>query len=237
MSARADGYCRGARWQDRARGNVERAQMEYRHILWERQGGVGIVTLNRPAALNALNRPHLIELNHAVQRAEFDPGVRSLIITGAGRGFSAGADVKEWGAGGESEEPAAGWIDLAHALIARLYRLPKPVVAAVNGVAVGAGCDIALAADLRVASTALLPARGRRRRCVGEGGYGRRARTGLVAHGYAGPIYPVNPHYDTAAGLPAYPTLAALPGPVDAIVIAVPARAVPGYSGRRSPPG
>ena len=129
--------------------------MEYQHILWEQQGGVGIITLNRPAALNALNRPHLVELNHAVQRAEFDPGVRSLVLTGAGRGFSAGADVKEWGSpGGAAEEPSAGWIDLAHALITRLYRLPKPVVAAVNGVAVGAGCDIALAADLRVASTA-----------------------------------------------------------------------------------
>jgi 2-(1,2-epoxy-1,2-dihydrophenyl)acetyl-CoA isomerase len=129
--------------------------MDYQHILWEQQGGVGIITLNRPAAMNALNRPHLVELNHALERAEFDPGVRSLVITGAGRGFSAGADVKEWGSpGGADEEPSAGWIDLAHALIARIYRLPKPVVAAVNGVAVGAGCDIALAADLRVASTA-----------------------------------------------------------------------------------
>src|SRR6476620_3368956 len=128
--------------------------MEYQHILWEQQGGVGIITLNRPAAMNALNRPHLIELNHAVQRAEFDPAVRSLMITGAGRGFSAGADVKEWGSSAGDDEPSAGWIDLAHALITHIYRLPKPVVAAVNGVAVGAGCDIALAADLRVASTA-----------------------------------------------------------------------------------
>ena len=128
--------------------------MDYQNILWEEQGGVGIITLNRPAALNAFNRAHLIELNDAVQRAEFDPSVRSLVITGAGRGFSAGADVKEWGAGGEDDEPSAGWIDLAHALITRVYRLPKPVVAAVNGVAVGAGCDIALASDLRVASTA-----------------------------------------------------------------------------------
>src|SRR3954452_17282241 len=129
--------------------------MDYQHILWEQQAGVGIVTLNRPAAMNALNRPHLVELNRAVQRAEFDPRVRSLVITGAGRAFSAGADVKEWGSpGGADEEPSAGWIDLAHALITRIYRLPKPVVAAVNGVAVGAGCDIALAADLRVASTA-----------------------------------------------------------------------------------
>jgi enoyl-CoA hydratase len=94
--------------------------VDYQNILWEQQGGVGIITLNRPAALNALNRAHLIELNHAVQRAQFDPGVRSLVITGAGRGFSAGADVKEWGAGGEDDEPSAGWIDLAHALIARI---------------------------------------------------------------------------------------------------------------------
>ena len=127
--------------------------MEYQNILWEQQDGVGVITLNRPNALNALNRAHLIELNHAVQRARFDPEVRSLVITGAGRGFSAGADVKEWGSGQEEDEPAEGWIDLAHALIMRIYRLPKPVVAAVNGVAVGAGCDIALASDLRVAST------------------------------------------------------------------------------------
>ena len=127
--------------------------VDYQNIIWDQQEGVGIITLNRPDALNALNHAHLVELNHAVERAEFDPGVRSLVITGAGRGFSAGADVKEWGAGAGDDEPAAGWVDLAHALIARIYRMPKPIVAAVNGVAVGAGCDIALASDLRVAST------------------------------------------------------------------------------------
>ena len=127
--------------------------MEYQNILWELQDGVGTITMNRPNALNALNRPHLAELNHAVERARFDPDVRSLVLTGAGRGFSAGADVKEWGSGEADDEPSAGWIDLAHALISRIYRLPKPVVAAVNGVAVGMGCDLALASDLRVAST------------------------------------------------------------------------------------
>lgn len=127
--------------------------MDYRHILWEQRDGVAIITLNRPEALNALNYAHLEDLNHAVDRAAYDPQVRCLVITGAGRGFSAGADVKEWGSGGGEGEPAASWIDLAHALITKIYRLPKPVVAAVNGVAVGAGCDIALAADLRVAST------------------------------------------------------------------------------------
>lgn len=131
-------------------------RVDYQNILWEQQGGVGIITLNRPEALNALNRPHLIELNHAIERAKYDQSVRSVVITGAGRGFSAGADVKEWGSGASDagDEPSAGWIDLAHSLIARIYRLPKPVIAAVNGVAVGAGCDITLASDLRVASTA-----------------------------------------------------------------------------------
>ncbi|MEZ4572905.1 MAG: enoyl-CoA hydratase-related protein [Thermomicrobiales bacterium] len=88
-----------------------------------------------------------------MQRAEYDPSVRSLVITGAGRGFSAGADVKGGVPATARTEPQAGWVDLAHALITRIYRMPKPVVAAVNGVAVGAGCDIALASDLRIAST------------------------------------------------------------------------------------
>ena len=128
--------------------------MEYQNILWEQQDGVAIITLNRPDALNALNRPHLRELNHAIERARYDAGVRSVVITGAGRGFCAGADVKEWGAGsGEDDEPEAGWIDLAHALIMRIYRLPKPVVAAVNGVAVGGGRGIPPGSDLRGAST------------------------------------------------------------------------------------
>ncbi|HUG13815.1 MAG TPA: enoyl-CoA hydratase/isomerase family protein [Thermomicrobiales bacterium] len=91
--------------------------MEYQNILWEQQGGVGVITLNRPDALNALNRPHLAELNHAIERARLDTSGRSAVITGAGRGFSAGADINEWSnGGGEDDEPSAGWIDLAHAL-------------------------------------------------------------------------------------------------------------------------
>jgi 2-(1,2-epoxy-1,2-dihydrophenyl)acetyl-CoA isomerase len=127
--------------------------VDYENILWEQQEGVAIVTLNRPDALNALNSAHLADLNHAVARAGYDPSVRCLVITGAGRGFSAGADVKEWDSGPHDGEPKPGWIDLAHSLIMKIYRLPKPVVAAVNGVAVGAGCDMTLASDLRVAST------------------------------------------------------------------------------------
>src|SRR5207248_6857470 len=71
-----------------------------------------------------------------------------------GRGFSAGADVQEWSAGGaEFDADRDDWATGMHRLMARLYRLPKPVIAAVNGVAVGAGCDMTLVADFRVAST------------------------------------------------------------------------------------
>ncbi|HET8628145.1 MAG TPA: enoyl-CoA hydratase/isomerase family protein [Thermomicrobiales bacterium] len=127
--------------------------MELTRVVWEEADGVGIATLNRPERLNALDLRTIVELDHLVERAANRPAIRCLLVTGNGRGFSAGADVKEWGAGGaESEED--GWVPRMHRLMTRLYHLPKPVIAAVNGVAVGAGCDLALVADLRIASTA-----------------------------------------------------------------------------------
>lgn len=114
--------------------------------------GVATVTLNRPASLNALDRATLAELDAALAGAWRDPSVRCLVLTGAGRGFCAGADVKEWSAGAAAEEDD-DWVQRMHQLLPRLYRLPKPVIAAVNGVAVGAGLDLALAADFRIAST------------------------------------------------------------------------------------
>ena len=112
--------------------------------------GVATVTLNRPESLNALDRATLRELDTALARAWRDASVRCLVLTGAGRGFCAGADVKEWSSGSPEDDD---WVQLMHQLMPRLYRLPKPVIAAVNGVAVGAGLDLALAADLRIAST------------------------------------------------------------------------------------
>jgi enoyl-CoA hydratase/carnithine racemase len=117
--------------------------------------GVQTITINRPERMNALDQQTLVELDQATARVAADSRVRALVLTGNGRAFSAGADVKEW-AEGESSDPDAavedGWVTLAHRVIARLYRLPKPVIAAVNGVAVGAGLDLALTADFRVAA-------------------------------------------------------------------------------------
>lgn len=132
--------------------------MEWTRILWEVSDGVGVATLNRPERLNALDVPTLAELDTIAEHAWNRDDIRCLVITGAGRGFSAGADVKEWSsgesAGAERDRGADGWVGRMHRLMSRLYRLPKPVIAAVNGVAVGGGCDLALVADLRIASTA-----------------------------------------------------------------------------------
>ena len=141
-----------------APGAIEQGEvqdMELTRVTWGEQDGVGIVTLNRPERLNAIDLRTIVELDHLVERAANRPSIRCLLITGNGRAFSAGADVKEWGdPAGEREPDADGWAPRMHRLMARLYRLPKPVLAAVNGVAVGAGCDLALVADLRIASSA-----------------------------------------------------------------------------------
>jgi 2-(1,2-epoxy-1,2-dihydrophenyl)acetyl-CoA isomerase len=129
--------------------------MEFTRILWEVQDGVGIATLNRPERLNALDVQMINELNEVVSRAGNNAAIRALLLTGSGRGFSSGADVKDWNAGtGDHDPDADNWVTGMHKLMTRLYRLPKPVIAAVNGVAVGGGCDLTLVADFRIGSTA-----------------------------------------------------------------------------------
>lgn len=129
--------------------------MDLTRILWEERDGVGIVTLNRPERLNAIDTRTIVELDHVVEQTWNNPAIRCLLMTGSGRAFSAGADVKEWSDPSSERDPNAdSWALLMHRVMARLYRLPKPVIAAVNGVAVGAGCDLTLVADLRIASTA-----------------------------------------------------------------------------------
>lgn len=118
-------------------------------LLTEIDDGVATFTLNRPDALNALNAELRRELLAAFKATARDEAIRSVVITGAGRGFCAGADLR----GGSAERDFRAVLGAEYnPLIAAIRNLPKPVVAAVNGVAAGAGVSLAFAADVVVAS-------------------------------------------------------------------------------------
>ncbi|HEY8346905.1 MAG TPA: enoyl-CoA hydratase-related protein [Symbiobacteriaceae bacterium] len=122
--------------------------MGYETILYEVADGVGRITLNRPDKLNSFNRQMHREFIAALRQAAGDPAVRCLVITGAGRGFCAGQDLSEI-----TEGSAGDLVRNYYNVWIRLIRtMEKPVLAAVNGVAAGAGCSLALAADLVILS-------------------------------------------------------------------------------------
>lgn len=119
----------------------------YETIQYSLEEGVGTIVLNRPERLNAFTRTMHKELMDALTRAERDPEVRALLITGAGRAFSAGQDLTESVVGTESSV-AERLRQTYNVWIMKLRSMEKPVIAAVNGVAAGAGCSLALACDL-----------------------------------------------------------------------------------------
>lgn len=117
--------------------------------------GVGAIVLNRPDVLNAFNDELGFAVLNAVNEAAEDPSVRCIVLTGAGRAFCSGEDLSALSGGYERDEPpelGKTLLDRYNPLIRALRDAPKPVVAAINGVAAGAGASIALACDYRVAS-------------------------------------------------------------------------------------
>lgn len=138
--------------------------MDYQELLFQREDGVALITLNRPERLNAINPRLVHELLHVVETTQHDDETKVLVITGAGRGFCAGADLAATAEEREADiqmDDAAGHRRMLRGpighwgvLYSALGHYPKPMIAAVNGVSAGAGLSLALAADIRVVSTA-----------------------------------------------------------------------------------
>ncbi len=118
------------------------------------EDGVATLTFNRPERMNALSTPIMEGLLHGLPRLAGDPGVRVIVLTGAGRAFCAGGDVKSMAEGGEERSAAEATVRLRSRMeVSRiLHELPKPTIAMINGPAAGAGLAFALACDLRIAS-------------------------------------------------------------------------------------
>lgn len=117
----------------------------------EKQGAVAIITIDRPDALNALNGAVIDGFGRALDEVEADPGIRAVVVTGAGRAFVAGADIAEMR--GMTPLEAEAFSAKAHRIFGRLEELPIPTIAAVNGFALGGGCELALCCDFLYAST------------------------------------------------------------------------------------
>ncbi len=127
--------------------------MAYENITLERRDGVATLTLNRPDAANSIDIPLARELMDAAIACDEDPDVRAVVLTGAGKMFCAGGDLRSFAEAGAGI--AARLKELTaylHAAISRLTRMDAPVIAAVNGIAAGAGFSLAIAADLTIAS-------------------------------------------------------------------------------------
>jgi enoyl-CoA hydratase len=122
---------------------------EYSNILVERRGAVGILTLNRPQALNALNAALIAELGAAFDELESDPAIGAIVVTGNDKAFAAGADIKEMADKTYMQAYAEDFITSGWERVAQCR---KPVVAAVGGVALGGGCEVAMMCDIVIAS-------------------------------------------------------------------------------------
>ncbi|MFP5212283.1 MAG: enoyl-CoA hydratase-related protein [Acidobacteriota bacterium] len=158
--------------------------MEKPLILEERRDKTVLLTLNRPEVMNAFNFDMLLALGERMQRLHFDPDVRVVILTGAGdKAFSSGADLKARGS--YTEQQVREFIHTIGRLFTFIEFLNKPVIAAINGVALGGGLELALACDIRVASTQALMGLPETRLAIIPGAGGTQRLPRLIGRGKA----------------------------------------------------
>ncbi len=122
----------------------------YETLTVEKRNGCATITLARPKVLNALNRATVLELDAAFAALKDDRDVGVVILTGSEKAFVAGADIAEMVE--MTALDARDWSRLGHAVFSRIEHFPRPVIAAINGFALGGGCELAMACDIRIAS-------------------------------------------------------------------------------------
>jgi enoyl-CoA hydratase len=126
------------------------SSMDYKCIIFEKKENIGLIKLNRPKVLNAMNRQLWIEMLDALEVAKQDSKIKALIITGESRAFSTGADLKD--SKGRSIEDYRIYLESLQEASRKIIRFEKPTIAAINGYALGSGYELALACDIRIAA-------------------------------------------------------------------------------------
>ncbi len=124
--------------------------MNYDCIIFEKKDHAGLIKLNRPKVLNAMNRQLWLEMKDALDRVKIDPDIKVLIVTGEGRAFSTGADLKD--SKDRGIEAYRIYLESLQETSRRIIRFEKPTIAAINGYALGSGYELALACDIRIAA-------------------------------------------------------------------------------------
>jgi len=124
--------------------------MEFENIIYEKKEGIATVKLNRPRVLNAMNKALWMDFQAALEDARLEPDIKVVIVTGEGRAFSTGADLKE--SKDRSLEDYRDYLEALQEASRKIIRFEKPTIAAINGYALGSGYELALACDIRIAA-------------------------------------------------------------------------------------